>query len=420
MTSLSDSIKDLLRIEDPNLIILDTDKKDGVFTCYAKLLLNKCPWCRSKNIIHNGNYLSHIKHLSVDASMPVIIRLRKQRIYCRLCHKRSMAQSTFINKHCHISNPVKQRVLVSLTEDRCMTSIAQENNISANTVSRVMAQFNTPFHFGLARLPEHLAFDEFRGVGRQLHFICIDGESHRIIKILPDRYKKSIIKYFMKFTSKARESVKTVSMDLNSYYQDIVHQIFPNAQVIIDRFHMVQMLNRSLNQLRIQTMKKFDQSAKEYKLLKSPWKLYLKRHQELEHAKPHYNGHLKDSLTQEQIVEDGLSIDAVFNNTYNLVQNFFEALDEKNVPQMRAAINSTDEVGDQMKTTLKTFKKNMTAVLNSLKYLYSNGCLEGTNRKIKQIQRTAFGYRNFKNMLARIKLEQKNTVLTEKRPCLAA
>ncbi|MGF0051795.1 transposase, partial [Lactobacillus johnsonii] len=37
---------------------------------------------------------------------------------------------------------------------------------------------------------------------------------------------------------------------------------------------------------------------------------------------------------------------------------------------------------------------------------YSNGCLEGVNRKIKQIERTAYGYRNFKHLLIRIRLEE--------------
>ncbi|MCT3412787.1 transposase, partial [Lactobacillus helveticus] len=37
---------------------------------------------------------------------------------------------------------------------------------------------------------------------------------------------------------------------------------------------------------------------------------------------------------------------------------------------------------------------------------YSNGCLEGFNRKIKQIERTAFGYSNFINLLTRIRLEE--------------
>ena len=31
-------------------------------------------------------------------------------------------------------------------------------------------------------LPEHLAFDEFKGVGRQLNFIALDGQSHHVLK----------------------------------------------------------------------------------------------------------------------------------------------------------------------------------------------------------------------------------------------
>lgn len=36
---------------------------------------------------------------------------------------------------------------------------------------------------------------------------------------------------------------------------------------------------------------------------------------------------------------------------------------------------------------------------------YTNGPLEGINRKIKQIQRTAYGYRNFKHLKARVYLQ---------------
>ncbi|PXZ17814.1 ISL3 family transposase, partial [Lactobacillus helveticus] len=45
---------------------------------------------------------------------------------------------------------------------------------------------------------------------------------------------------------------------------------------------------------------------------------------------------------------------------------------------------------------------------------YSNGCLEGFNRKIKQIERTAFGYSNFINLLTRIRLEE--NLFKEKEP----
>ena len=46
----------------------------------------------------------------------------------------------------------------------------------------------------------------------------------------------------------------------------------------IDRFHMVQMLTRSFNIFRVQIMKQFNKSSREYKLLKSSWKLYLMRY----------------------------------------------------------------------------------------------------------------------------------------------
>ncbi|MGL5900201.1 MAG: transposase [Lactobacillaceae bacterium] len=46
--------------------------------------------------------------------------------------------------------------------------------------------------------------------------------------------------------------------------------------------------------------------------------------------------------------------------------------------------------------------------------MQSNGCLEGTNRKIKQIERTAYGYGNFKHLVARIKLEEPKAVVKKR------
>ena len=84
------------------------------------------------------------------------------------------------------------------------------------------------------------------------------------------RFKPPILHYFYKFTPQARAIVKTVTMDLNCYYPIVARQFFPNAKIVIDCFHMVQMLTRSFNSLRVQTMKQFNKQSREYKLLKSP------------------------------------------------------------------------------------------------------------------------------------------------------
>ena len=158
-----------------------------------------------------------------------------------------MAQSNLDNKYCHISNSSKRKVFAALTEDRSMTSIAREQNVSVNTVQRVLESCSSKFYDEFDRLPEHLAFDEFKSVGKKLHFICLGGNSHQIVQILRTRFKPEILRYFHKFTPKARAMVKTVTMDLNCYYPIVARELFPNAQIVIDRFHMVQMLTRSFN-----------------------------------------------------------------------------------------------------------------------------------------------------------------------------
>ena len=73
---------------------------------------------------------------------------------------------------------------------------------------------------------------------------------------------------------------------------------------------------------------------------------------------------------------------------------------------MKEIIYSKEKVGSMMHKTLLTFRHNLKAVLNGAVLPYSNGCLEGFNRKIKQIERTAYGYSNFINLLTRIRLEE--------------
>lgn len=126
----------------------------------------------------------------------------------------------------------------------------------------------------------------------------------------------------------------------------------------------------------------------------------------LEKVHPYYNWHYKDCLTQAQVVTEGINTSTALENSYNLMQSFIQAVETGNTHELKLLINCQDQIGTLMHKTLLTFKHNLKAVLNGAKLPYSNGCLEGFNRKIKQIERTAFGYSNFINLLTRIKLEE--------------
>ncbi len=52
-------------------------------------------------------------------------------------------------------------------------------------------------------------------------------------------------------------------MDMFSPYYQLAKQLFPNAKIVLDRFHIVQHLSRAMNRVRIQIMNQFDRKSQE-------------------------------------------------------------------------------------------------------------------------------------------------------------
>lgn len=49
----------------------------------------------------------------------------------------------------------------------------------------------------------------------------------------------------------------------------LIQDMFPNGKIILDRFHIVNLISRDLNKTRISVMKTFNTRSTEYKNLKS-------------------------------------------------------------------------------------------------------------------------------------------------------
>ena len=75
----------------------------------------------------------------------------------------------------------------------------------------------------------------------RMSFICCDAEvSHDIVAILENRLTKTIREHFMnRYTNLESAAVKSVVVDLNTQYIKFIKALFPNARIIIDRFHIV-------------------------------------------------------------------------------------------------------------------------------------------------------------------------------------
>lgn len=185
--------------------------------------------------------------------------------------------------------------------------------------------------------------------------------------------------------------------------------MFPQAKIVIDRFHIVAMMTRAFNQTRVQTMKKYNKRSYEYRTLKFAWRLYLKYAGNLDEEHVFYDRHLRKQLTQLERVEQGLTINEELKASYESMQSIMEKLKNQDKDKLVEDLYTNQNISPYMKAVFQTFKKNLVVVLNASESDYTNGPVEGMNRMIKQIQRTAFGFRNYHHMISRIKLRQMRT-----------
>lgn len=416
MNPIDHHIKFALNIKAPNVTFFTYHQEYGgkrpikVYVVNVTASAKRCQQCGNSTFNHNGHYVSRVHYLTANASVPVDLELHKERLRCKNCGTTVMATTNLVDKYCHISRATRQKIFMHLQDDRTQKSIALDNNVSPSTVCRYLDKYDDLFRRNYNYLPVHLAIDEVRGVGGKLHFICINGSGdHDIQQLLPDRLKQHIMAYFKQFHPNVRGRVKTVTLDLNSYYKDIAKALFPNAKIVVDRFHISAMMTRAFNQSRVQVMKQYAKRTSAYRVFKFSWRLYLKRQAHLDGKQLFYDRHLRQQVTQQERVQLGLDLNTTLANTYATMQGIMACLNQHDPVGLANHLKPTEKVSPQMAATLATFRQNQEIILSASQFSYSNGPIEGINRMIKQIQRTAFGFRNYHHLVSRIKLQQMRT-----------
>jgi len=189
-------------------------------------------------------------------------------------------------------------------------------------------------------------------------------------------------------------------MDMYSPYIDLIKKWFPNAKIIIDLFHIVQLLTNSLNKTRINVMKENKEDRNKFK---NYWRFVLKSRFDLDVGSWKKFKCFKNLMTEKDVVDYLLKKDKFFENSYDLYQDILYYLQHRDYDCFVKVISAEyKDVSKYMKTTLNTLRKYSVYIKNTLEYSYSNGVMERNNNTCKLIKRISFGFRNFRNMKSRI------------------
>ena len=326
---------------------------DGILT-YQPLCCEKCGVAFDNKFEKHGFITSNIKIPDISG-FKTILRLKKQRYLCKHCGKAFTLRDNVTEYGCCISKNTKWKIANDLRNKISEKDIAKNNNVSPNTVERVMDSYYDNQKLYKNYLPKVLSFDEFKSVksadGAMSFHLC-NGETGQTIDIVEDRKLLSLLQYFSYYSFNARKSVKFIVIDMYSPYVSLIKKMFPNAQIIIDTFHLIQLISRSLNKTRIKAMKN---NKAVYNKMKRYWKLILKDRNELDYSKwkkftcfPHF-------MTEIDVVNYILDQSAELKATYYKYQELLQSIKEKNYNDFLYAINNiNNNISDYMKTSIKT------------------------------------------------------------------
>ena len=374
---------------------------EGYLT-YQPEYCEKCGVVFDDNFEKHGFITSNIKIPNVSG-FKTILRLHKQRYLCKHCNKAFTLKTSIVDFGCFISKNTKWKIAKDLKDKRSEKDIARDNNVSPNTVERIMDSYYDTVKIYKNYLPKVLSFDEFKSVKSadgNMSFNLCNGENGKIIDIVEDRKLDSLIKYFSKYSHKARSKVKFITIDMYSPYISLIKKMFPNASIIIDKFHLVQLISRSLNKTRINIMKS---NKKDYNKLKRYWKLILKDYNDLDNSKWKRFTCFPNLMTEVGVVNYLLDISPELKQTYNIYQDLLYSFKNNDKNKLEIILSSKYEhLSDYMKTSLKTLIEFKNYIFNTFDNHYHNGYIEGNNNFIKVIKRIAFGFRSFRRFKARI------------------
>ncbi|MBR5948886.1 MAG: ISL3 family transposase [Clostridia bacterium] len=355
----------------------------------------RCPCCGAETDAVHDYREQTVKDCPVQGKQ-LIWKYKKRRYRCENCGKRFYEQNRLLPKFHRITNRLALLALNKLSGKVSRKDIAEELGVSESTVCRWMhlAPFSKP-----KKLPIVLSTDEFRGNAGGEKFQCILTAplEKRMLDILPDRKERTIFDYLKEFSNK--EDVKYFVTDMRKEYVSMAKILFPNAKIVIDKFHVVRYCTWAFENVRKRVQKALSDERRKY--FKRSRTLLLKH---------------KDDLNDDEklAVSKMLEINKDLADAYLMKEKFYYFMSSKNSAEARerlklfAMFNAATQL-HEFERLIKILSKWSEYILNAFDCGYTNGFTEGCNNKIKVLKRIAFGYRSFSNMRQRILLSANAT-----------
>ncbi len=373
---------------------VSTKYKNGC--CHEKIERSehRCPQCGSPEVSAYPVRERTIRGQNLGMKR-VFILVQIHCLYCRKCQVKSYENLDFLpHPKSRITNSLA-RTIIGLRREMSISAIAKHFNLDWDTVKEVEEKWLKK-KYRRVRMKDvkiigmdeiHVGHETVDGKRRQKYLTVVRDMLTGAVLFVGDGKGSEALAPFNARINSFKGNIEAVCMDMSNAYEKWAREQLPNATVIFDHFHVIQLMNRRLDEIRRRVQAELDAEAAR-QLKGKRWLLLYKGDNlaESERLKIEALQHVSKDLY------DAWTLKEYLIKIYQLADDADEAR------QML-----TDWAGickrmnaRELRTMGKTVTKHLEGICAFWKFdRLTNAASEGFNNKIRHLIAQAYGYRDF-------------------------
>jgi transposase len=346
----------------------------------------RCPLCDSAEVSRRGEAWRTFRTLPIG-SKRVTLTLPVARVECAVCDVVRQVAIPFADSRRTYTKSFA-RYALELSRHMTIQDVAEHLGVGWDLIKDIQ---KTDLQRRFKKIPlkklRQLAIDEI-SIGKQSRYLTVvlDLKSGAVVFVGEGKGSQALEPFWKRLRC-ARAKIQAVAMDMSPAYIKAVSEHLPKAQIVFDHFHIIKLFNEKLSDLRRELFREAQDKHLKDVLKGTRWLLLMNPE------------HLDPDRDEQQRLDKALKLNAPLATAYYLKEDLRQLWQQPNWRTARKFLTSwckramASGIGI-LQQFARTLQKHAQGILNYFKFPISTGPLEGTNNKIRTMQRQAYGFRD--------------------------
>ena len=365
-----------------------TDYREGgvLFTICRRQHTYRCPVCASRQVAPRGHQERTFRAVPIGGK-PVAVVLPIPRVECSACQVVRQVPLDFADPRRSYTRAF-ERYALELGRMMTIQDVARHLQVGWDTIKDIQKRdLQRRYHKPRLSKLKQIAIDEIAiGHGHRYLTVVLNLETGAVV-FVGEGKGADALEPFWKRLRATRAKVEAVATDMSPAYIQAVRENLGEAVHVVDHFHVVKLFNEKLSDFRRQLYHERTEKMDKEVLKGTRW-LLLKNPENLDPKKK-----------ERERLEEALRLNQPLATVYYMKEDLRQIWLQPDKETARLVLEDWIRRADAsclkvLQQFAGTLAMHRTGILAYYDCRISTGPLEGTNNKIKAMQRQAYGFRD--------------------------